>query len=144
MPAEPRPCRVDKIAKELNKYLHNSDHPRFRMAAAIVKKNKILGIGWNRMKSHPFQAKFRKNEDAIFLHAEVHAIKNAIKTHSFEELKGSTMVILRKTTKGYGLAKPCEGCMRALVEFEIGSVFYSSIDGFEHLGSKNVFDANTS
>lgn len=135
---------LDKVTKELHKYLHHSDHPKFRMAAAIVKKNKIISIGWNRMKSHPFQAKFSKNEDAIFLHAEVHAIKNAMRHYTLNDLKGSTMVILRKTAKGYGLAKPCEGCMRALAEFEFASVVYSSTNGFESLGSANVFDANTS
>jgi len=128
----------DRITKELDKHCGHSDHPKFPMAAAVVKKNRIIGIGWNRMKSHPFQAKFGKNQDAIFLHAEIHAIKNAIKDHSLDELRGARMIVLRKTARGYGLAKPCIGCMRALVEFGIETVHYSTSDGFESLGSDNV------
>lgn len=115
-----------KTVHLLNKIALLSDHPKFQMSAIIVRRNTILGVGCNKMKSHPFQAKYRKNIDAIFLHAEVNAIKNALRDHSIDDLVGSTMYVLRKTSKGYGLAKPCDGCMRAIVEFGIGEVIYSN------------------
>ena len=49
-----------------------------RIAAAIVQKNNIVSIGVNSRKSHPFQKKYGKNDDSIFLHAETDAIKNAL------------------------------------------------------------------
>ena len=51
---------------------------RARLAACVVYKRDIVSFGINQLKSHPFQAKFSKNEDSIFLHAETDAIKNAL------------------------------------------------------------------
>lgn len=134
----------NRILDTLNKVALLSDHPKFQMAAAIVYRNSILGIGCNRMKSHPFQAKYSKNEESIFLHAEVHAIKNALREHSLDRIRGTRMIIVRPTKKGYGMAKPCDGCMRALAEFGIDSVYYTTDSGdFVALEGNNVCDAIT-
>jgi len=131
--------RLTKTVQLLDKIALMSDHPRFQMAAAIVNRNTILGIGCNRMKSHPFQAKYSKNGESIYLHAEIHAIKNALRDYSVDELKGSTLIVLRrKIRKQHGLAKPCEGCMRALAEFGITSTIYSTEDGFATLSGGDV------
>ncbi len=42
-----------------------------RIAAAVIRKGKVVSFGYNHKKSHPFQAKFCKNKDAVFFHAEV-------------------------------------------------------------------------
>ncbi|NDB61641.1 hypothetical protein EB001_24855, partial [bacterium] len=65
------------ILHTLAKIAEANDDSNIRFAAAVVYRNKIVSVGYNRRKSHPFQAKFAKNPEAIFLHAEVHAIKNA-------------------------------------------------------------------
>lgn len=100
-----------------------------RIAAAIVYKNEIVSIGVNQRKTHPFQAKYSKNEDSIFLHAETDAIKNALKHISLDELSSSVLYICRvKIENGkfvFGLSKPCCGCMRAISNFGINKVYYS-------------------
>lgn len=135
-------AKIEKLGKTiqlLDKIALLSDHPRFQMAAALINRNSILGIGCNRMKSHPFQAKYSKNGESIYLHAEIHALKNAIRDYSLDALRGSTMIVLRrKIRKQHGLAKPCDGCMRALVEFGISSAIYSTEDGFESLSAGDV------
>lgn len=111
----------------------NDDYPRARLAAAIVKNNKIISIGRNRNKTDPLQAKFGKNSDAIFLHAEVHAIKNALRHVSVDDLKHTDLYICRvkkarKQTDPYewAMSKPCEGCSRAIAEFGIRRVIYTT------------------
>ena len=100
-----------------------------RIAAAIVYKNEIVSIGINQRKTHPFQAKYSKNEDSIFLHAETDAIKNALKNISVEDIYSSTLYVCRVKIENnkfiFGLAKPCCGCMRAISNFGINKVFYS-------------------
>ena len=103
-----------------------------RLAAAVVYKNEIVAIGVNQKKSHPFQAKFGKNGHAIFLHAEISAIKNALQHIDEKELSKSTLYVCRvkyvsprKGSFTWGLAKPCVGCQRAIVTFDIKSVIYS-------------------
>ena len=57
-----------------------------RIAAAVVRKGKVVSFGYNHKKSHPFQAKFCKNNHAVFFHAEVHAIKNALNSVNVDDL----------------------------------------------------------
>ena len=103
-----------------------------RISAAIVYRNNVVAFGVNAKKSHPFQAKFGKNEDSVYLHAETDAIKNALKYISIEDLSKSTLYICRvkfsdtmKRNMIFGLSKPCSGCSRCIATFGIRSVVYS-------------------
>lgn len=100
-----------------------------RIAAAIVYKGEIISIGTNSYKSDPLQAKYSKNEHAIYLHAEVSAIKKALKRINKDDLsKCSMYIVRRKLHDGMmcdGLAKPCVGCQRAIDTYNIQKVFYT-------------------
>jgi deoxycytidylate deaminase len=105
---------------------------RARLAAAIVYRNRIISIGTNQKKSHPFQKKYAPNEDAIYLHAEVSAIKNALRHIDEKVLAKSTLYICRIKRTGarnspftWGISKPCTGCQRAIATFNIKTVVYS-------------------
>ncbi|MAE82165.1 MAG: hypothetical protein CMB80_05485 [Flammeovirgaceae bacterium] len=100
-----------------------------RLAALIVYKGKVLSVGTNRKKSHPFQNRYRKNDSAIYLHAETDAIKKALREK--DDLSKCTLYIARaRGSEKYGfnpgLARPCVGCMRAIVDFGIRKVFYTT------------------
>lgn len=107
---------------------------RFKLASAIVSKKTIISIGLNEMRTHPLQGKFKKNNDALFLHAEIAAIANALNHMDKEDLRGSTLMVYRVKRKSSnnhrdwidGLAQPCEGCMSAIVSFGIKRVIYST------------------
>ncbi len=102
-----------------------------RLAAAIVLQNKIISYGFNSYKTDPFQKRFAKNDDAICKHAEVDAIKNALRRISVDDLCNATLYIARvkydqfKRNRSFGLAKPCVGCQSAIDTFEIGRVVYT-------------------
>lgn len=96
-----------------------------RVAAIIVFRNEIVGIGTCQYKTHPFQSKFRPNEQANFWHAETNAIYNALKRIRPDDLQKSTLYIARVKRSGWGLAKPCTGCQHAIDHFKIGKVFYT-------------------
>jgi tRNA(Arg) A34 adenosine deaminase TadA len=120
------------ILHTLAKIAEANDDSNIRFAAAVVYRNKIISVGYNRRKSHPFQAKFAKNPEAIFLHAEVHAIKDALRDISVEDLARCELYISRvkKPKAGdkhfvWGLAKPCCGCQRAIAEFGIKRTIYT-------------------
>lgn len=120
------------ILHTLAKIAEANDDSNIRFAAAVVCRNKIVSIGYNRNKSHPFQAKYAKNPEAIYLHAEVHAIKNALREISVEDLKNAELYISRvkKSKAGdnhfiWGLSKPCVGCARAIAEFGIKRTIYT-------------------
>jgi tRNA(Arg) A34 adenosine deaminase TadA len=113
-----------------------------RVAAALVYRNReIISIKTNVLKTHPFQAKFSTNPKACFLHAENHVILSALKSRdiSTSDLEDCALYICRASQTNYkyknmfykNIAKPCPGCMRTIIEFNIPAVFYSiSNDNF--------------
>lgn len=98
-----------------------------RVAALLVRRNgKEISTGINKFKTHPLQAKFGRNNKSICLHAEIDAIVECCDWLWFDELKGSIMYIARVKRDGsLGLAKPCSGCFRALVHFNIKEVYWT-------------------
>lgn len=65
------------------------------------------------------------------LHAEVAALKNAIKKHGMEEIEGSTIYVARKLKNGStGNAKPCKVCAIPLRLFKVKTVYYTDNDSF--------------
>ena len=103
-----------------------------RVAASVVYKNKVISIGTNSLKSHPFQKKYASSPNAIYLHAETDAIRLALRYLTESELAKATLYVCRiKHEDGpnsplvWGLSKPCAGCERALATFNISKVVYS-------------------
>lgn len=131
-----------KTMKVLSKVAEASEpFARARISSALVYKNEILSIGTNRNKTHPLQGRYAKHEEAIYLHAEIDAIANALRRYDAETVAKSKLYVYRCKLSNnnnslitQGLAKPCEGCMRAIVAFDIKHVCYSLEDeGYEWL-----------
>ena len=124
------------ILHTLSKVAAANPNPQEKLAAAIVYRNRIVSIGMNSMKSHPMAAKYGKNPEAIYLHAEVAAIKNALREIPVDDFSKCDIYITRvKKEKPFtkkfvwGLAKPCAGCERAIAEFDLKRVIYTCDDG---------------
>lgn len=113
---------------------------RARIAAAIVRRGEIISIGVNKDKSHPFQKRYAKHHEAIYVHAEIDAIYSALRRVRPEELKRCSLLISRVKCSSKspsilvpGLAKPCPGCARASLAFGIDEVYYTTEEGYEKL-----------
>lgn len=104
-----------------------------RIAAGLVYKNHLISIGVNKRKTHPFQKRYGKNKDCIYLHAEIEAIKNALNLIDLNKISHSTLYVSRvKIHNGkcvFGLAKPCKGCMKAISTFDIRKVYFTTNNG---------------
>lgn len=101
---------------------------RKRVVAGIVHRNKLLSVGVCSYDTHPLSYKFSKDRNrTIHMHAEVDAIKNYLKKHKdLDFLSSCSMYVVRmRIIDGKfvtGLAKPCEGCARAIRKFGIRNV----------------------
>jgi len=99
-----------------------------RIVAAITLKDKIIAYGFNQRKTHPFQKKYAKNKDSIYLHAEVDAIKNALKEIDSETLSRCSIYIVRAKREHrsgpyiYGTSSPCSGCMKCIQQYSLRKV----------------------
>jgi tRNA(Arg) A34 adenosine deaminase TadA len=100
-----------------------------KMAAIISKRKRIISTGVNQRKTHPLMQRFTDNHLKVHLHAEIDAIKNALKTHRESELKGAEIFVARVMKSGQrGIAKPCAVCQRALDEFGITGVYWTEYE----------------
>jgi deoxycytidylate deaminase len=106
-----------------------------RVAACLTNGRGIYAYGYGQKKTHPFQKKFGRSEEHIYLHAEVDAIKNWINSNHAEDLIYCELYIMRvKKVKGLwvtGLSIPCVGCMRAINAFGISYVYFTQEDATE-------------
>lgn len=105
---------------------------RFKLAAGIVYKKHLIATGVNSYKSHPLMWEWGRNDDSIYLHAEIDAIKNALRLIDQSQLARCDMYIVRVKRKNennrawtYGLAKPCPGCRRAIESFGLRNVIWT-------------------
>ena len=108
----------------------------YYFAAAIFHRNRIVSIGYNHRKSSPLQKRFGKNDDSIYYHAEIHAIRNALRNVDHDDLRRCVMYIARARWKSqyervrvWGMAKPCSGCLMALDAFRIKAAIYTVDEG---------------
>ena len=104
---------------------------RYKMAAGIVYRRHLVATGVNSYKTHPLMASPGYHSEQIYMHAEVDAIRNALRIISQDQLAKSSIYIARVKQRRegsdyvLGLAKPCQGCARMIASFGIESVWWS-------------------
>lgn len=129
---------MNKISEKHLKILQNeaflSNLPT-KVASIILYKNEIISKGHNIRKSHTFQKKFAKNEEAIYFHAETHAIYAAMQK-GFKQFNKATIIVARfkyASTKKDKIilanARPCGGCFSCILKFGIKNIIYSIGEG---------------
>lgn len=107
-----------------------------RLAAAVVIRNEIVAVGFNKRKTHPFQARYGADEHKVYLHAETDAINRALKYCSKEELSRASLYVARVKYKNglsrqavWAQSKPCIGCQKAINSFGIRNVIHTCEEG---------------
>ena len=103
-----------------------------KIAAAIVHKNRIVAVATNSRKTHPFQKKYGRNQEAVCLHAEIHAAIKAMKIIEYEDFKKMDLYVARakqidkESSYTWGNAKPCVGCAGFVAEIGIKNVYFTT------------------
>lgn len=101
---------------------------RSRCVAAVVKNRKVVAIGKNSHNSTKLSRRFKKNDEALFEHAEIAAIKKGIRTGKHFDTIFVLRTICRNGVWQLANSKPCNGCSDAIKHFNIKSVFYSTFE----------------
>jgi deoxycytidylate deaminase len=106
-----------------------------RLAAAVAIRGNIISFGHNSLRSHPWHLRWGKNQDSVYWHAETNAIYNFLKRRQPEDLEKSTLYVVRvkrpnETSRDWilGMSKPCKGCQKCIMDFQIPRVVYSTGD----------------
>jgi deoxycytidylate deaminase len=94
---------------------HDMTH---QLCALVVKRNRVLSVGYNSNKTHPMMSTNMQQ-----LHAECSAILKC----PDGDLRGSDVVVARARAEGKaGLAKPCAVCEGILRRCGVRRVFYTT------------------
>jgi deoxycytidylate deaminase len=108
-------ARIYKQVRHVALAASLSQHPLYKVGAIIVKGNRILSRGYNKLRSHTKSTHPYRN-----LHAEIDAILRARTS-----LRGATMVIGRISRSGALLdSRPCEFCLQAISDANINDIYY--------------------
>lgn len=103
-----------ELARKLS---YKSSHRQHRLGCVIVKKNQIIGLGFNQIKTHP-----KSIHKYNMLHAEISALIGIGRA----DLKGCVAYVYRENRYNKpSNARPCEACMQALTLSGIKKVYYS-------------------
>ena len=109
--------RPFEIAQKLS-HLSEFDQ-RFKMSAVIMRRGRIIGMGYNKLKTQG-----AKYPNLFSCHAEIVAIINS-KPYK-NDLRGTDIYIYRETVdKIPAMARPCNTCYGAILESGISRIFYS-------------------
>lgn len=94
--------------------------------AFLVKKNKIIKIGWNRKRTHPEISKHPYHDGYVGTHAELDVILKS----GLDDLEDHSIIVLRIDRNGkLNNSKPCSGCLSVLNQFNVKNIFYSNSEG---------------
>lgn len=100
--------------------------------AFLIKKNKIVKIGWNKNRTHPKTKEYpylgrpKYNRVNVGIHAELDVILKA----GSDDLSNYEMMVLRIDGKGrLNNSRPCSGCICAIKQVGISNVYFSSASG---------------
>ena len=93
----------------------------------IIKKNRILSIGWNNSKkTHSLAAKHGYYENHI--HSELAAVVKF--PHRYYDLAQCTLINIRIQKDGNPMmSRPCKNCLKLLTAFQFKKVWYTGKDG---------------
>lgn len=108
---------------------------KFKLAAGVVWKGRLVASGVNSYKTHPIMTNGAYRDQQMCLHAEAAALVKASKIMLPYALSQSELYVVR-VCKGQGigpewltqlgyreaLAKPCKGCMALIEEYGVPEV----------------------
>lgn len=135
-------AKADKIINQLFTLAGDKEPVgKARIVAAVVYKGKVVSYGFNQNRTSWMQRRFKKNDLSLFLHAEVDAIKNALKNSDPDTVSKSTLYVVRsKKNAGkevFGSAKPCRGCQSCIKWFGVNKVIYTTDENtYEELNNE--------
>lgn len=115
------PSRFKKFAKLAFELARESETniKHHRLCALIVKKNKVLSVGYNSRKTHPIARKSKM----MMTHAE----QDCLLRCSDYDLMGADIYVARARWSGTpGLAKPCEMCEEYIRRKGVRRIIYTT------------------
>lgn len=128
----------DKKYFEIAKDVALSSDFKIQVGAIAVLQGKVIATSTSSNKTHPLQRKYNMYRDFVHeglvfdkLHAEIGLISQLSRLNV--NPKHISIYVYRVCkSREHGIARPCEGCMQALLDAGITHVYYSTDVGFAY------------
>jgi deoxycytidylate deaminase len=92
----------------------------------LIRKNRIIKIGWNKYKTHRINQEHPYHDGNVFLHAETDTLIKAKQ----DDLSDFKLLVLRISEGNvFRNSRPCFGCQSIIKQFGIKEVWHSDSDG---------------
>jgi len=109
-------------------------YKRQKVGCVIVYHNKIISTGCNKDQTHPLQKTYNEARQIPDwsphkLHAETDAIRHIIDL-DIDWRKVSVYIYRKLKDRPFGMAKPCNSCMKLIKDLGIRHVYYTGDDGY--------------
>lgn len=130
--------RYFEIAKHVS---YCSDFKQHHIGCVITYGHHIISTGWNVNKSSPLQKKYNKyrglnNDDVIHkMHSEISALSKIKDINGLDNSKLKIYIFRQHKNGVRALAKPCDGCMAAILDIGISSknIYFTGENCYEKL-----------
>lgn len=120
-----------------------SDYENIKIGSVLVYKNKVISVGYNTKKSHPYQKilnKYRNqngrefdiNKRHNYLHSEINCLLN-VKDSNINWSKAYIFIYREDKNGNITMSKPCKGCEYSLKSKGIKKVFYTDKNGYNYI-----------
>lgn len=102
-----------------------------RVAAAVCIRGDVVGVGQNALKTHPFQARWGRNQHSIYWHAETRALHESLNRVEKADLARAEIWVCRVDSRQrLKCSRPCRGCQQAIDYYKLKAIHYTD----EHRG----------
>ena len=128
---------VSKYFLEARKEAVKSSVAKYNVGCVAVYKGKIIARGFNSEKTHPLQERYNKyreaDEDNLLpkLHADTRCL-SYLKSMDIDFKKVKLFIYRARKNQPYGMARPCNACMKAIMDLGIKEIYYTTDFGFAH------------
>lgn len=119
---------INRTIAKCRSHKHNKAAHQ-KLCALVVKGNKVISVGYNKVGTHPIVEKFKTNNNVDTIHAEIDAVLRA--KNKIGDLTGCTVFIARvkwadkPEHPSIGLSKCCDMCHDVLRSLGIKKVVYT-------------------
>lgn len=116
-----------------------SDFKRAKVGCVAVIGKKVVAAGFSQNRTHPMQEHFniyrdfcgQKNIESK-THSEIHMLA-AARHMNICWSKADVYIYRICSSRQHGIALPCDACMKALREFGIKNVYYTTDTGYDYI-----------
>lgn len=128
---------ISKYFLEARKEANKSSVAKYNVGCVAVYKGKVIARGYNSEKTHPLQEKYNQyrelEEESLLpkLHAEIRCL-SYLKNMDIDFKKVKLFIYRIKRKQPYGMARPCNACMKAIVDLGIKEIYYTTDFGYAH------------